>query len=108
MRITITGRHFEVNEHLRDYVNKKLEKLAKFDHQISKGEIILFRDRAFDVAEGKVHSGHFVLTAKGHGNDMYQAVNDLTDKIVIQLERHLEKIRARRRRAGKERTKGIS
>lgn len=105
MQINITGRHFEITPHLRDYVNKKLEKLAKFDHQISKGEIILFRDRAFDVAEGKVHSGHFVFAAKGHGNDMYQAINDLADKITIQLERHLEKIRARRRHAGREKPK---
>jgi ribosomal subunit interface protein len=102
MQLTITGRHFEITPYLRDYVNKKLEKIAKYDHQILKGEVILFRDRAFDVAEGKVHSGHYCITAKGQGNDMYQAVQDLADKIVIQLERRLEKIRARRRRAGRE------
>ncbi|MGQ9708315.1 MAG: ribosome hibernation-promoting factor, HPF/YfiA family [bacterium] len=101
MEITITGRHFEITPYLRNYVNKKLKKVAKYDHQILKGEIILFHDRTFGVAEGKIHSGHNVFTAKGYGNDMYEAVNDLTDKIVIQLERHLQKIRTRRRRAGK-------
>ncbi len=102
MQLSITGRRFVISSHLRDYVNKRMEKLAKFDHHISKGEIILFRDRAFDVAEGKIHTGHFVFAAKGHGSDMYEAVNDLADKIGIQLERHLEKIRARRRRTGRE------
>ncbi|MCR4424418.1 MAG: ribosome-associated translation inhibitor RaiA [candidate division WOR-3 bacterium] len=99
MQITLTARHLEITPHLREYVTKKLEKLGKFDHQILKSEVVLFQDRAYDVAEGKVHTGHFVVTAKGHGSDSYQAVNDLTDKLIIQLERRLGKIRTRRRRA---------
>lgn len=99
MQITLTARHLEITPHLRDYVTKKLEKLGRFDHQILKSEVVLFRDRAFDVAEGKVHTGHFIITAKGEGTDTYQAINDLSDKLVIQLERRLEKIRTRRRRS---------
>jgi|UniRef100_A0A7V3PTR7 putative sigma-54 modulation protein len=99
MELTITGRHFEVTPHLREYVEKKIKKITRYDHQILEGEIILFQDRAFDVAEGKIHSGHFLVTAIGHGKDMYEAVNDLTDKIIVQLEKHREKAQARRRHA---------
>ncbi len=99
MQLTLTGRHYEITPHLREYVTKKFNKLIRFDHQILKSEVIIFRDRTHDVAEGKVHAGHFIFTAKGEGNDIYQAVNDLADKIVVQIERHQEKIRSRRRRA---------
>ncbi len=99
MQITITGRHAEITPYLKQYTIKKLEKLTRFDHQILKGEVVIFRDRAYEVAEGKIHAGHFLLTAKGHGNDAYEAVNDLTDKLGVQLERHIEKLRTRRRRA---------
>ena len=105
MQFTISGRHFEITPHLKEYIDKKIKKLARYDHQILEGEIVLFRDRAFDVAEGKVHSGHFVVTAKGKGKDMYDAVNDLIDKIIVQLERHIEKIQTRRRRAGTKKSK---
>ncbi len=104
MQITITGRHLEITPHLRLYTTKKLEKLERFDHQILKGEVVLFRDRAYQIAEGKIHAGHFLLTAKGHGNDAYEAVNDLTDKLIVQLERHIEKLRTRRRRASTKQT----
>ncbi len=105
MQLTISGRHLDVTPHLREYIDKKIKKLTRFDHQLLEGEIILFRDRAFDVAEGKIHSGHFVITAKGEGKDMYDAVNDLIDKVIVQLERHQEKIRTRRRRAGAKKLK---
>ncbi len=98
MQITLTARHFEITPHLRQYAIKKLSKLERFDHQILKGEVVFFLNRAYNVVEGKVHSGHFVFTAKGYGEDMYQAINDFTDKMIAQIERHLEKIRARRRR----------
>lgn len=101
MQITLTGRHFEISPHLREYATQKLKKLERFDHQILKGEVVFFQDRSNNVAEGKIHSGHFTFAAKGYGDDMYQAINDFTDKMVVQLERHLEKIRARRRRASR-------
>ncbi len=104
MQITITARHLEVTPYLRTYIEKKMSKIARYDHQVLEGEIILFRDRAFEIAEGKFHSGHFIVTAKGQGKDLYEAVNDLTDKLTVQLERHQEKIRTRRRRAGRKKT----
>lgn len=104
MQLTITARHFNITPHLRTHINSKIKKIARFDHQIIEGELILFQDRGFDVAEGKIHSGHFILNARGQGKDMYEAVNDFTDKITIQLERHLGKIRTRRRRAGRKKT----
>lgn len=99
MQIILTGRHFEITPYLREYATRKLSKLARFDHQILRGEVVFSQDRTNNVAEGKIHSGHFTFAAKGYGDDMYQAINDFTDKMVAQLERHLEKIRARRRRA---------
>ncbi|MGB9742790.1 MAG: ribosome hibernation-promoting factor, HPF/YfiA family [candidate division WOR-3 bacterium] len=102
MQLTITARHYDITPHLREHIESKISKLARYDHQILEGEIILFQDRAFDVAEGKIHTSHLVITAKGQGKDMYEAVNDLADKIAARLERHLEKIRTRRRRAGRE------
>jgi ribosomal subunit interface protein len=99
MKFNLTGRHIEVTPHLRAHVTEKISKLDHFNAQISEGEIILFRDSIKDIAEGKIHVGHTVLTAKGSGPDMYVAVNDLVDKLLAQVQRYEGRLRARKRPA---------
>jgi len=101
LKLRLTGRHFEVTPHLRRHVNERFERLERFDHGVISGEVVLFKDRAFDVAEGQVHLGHTFLTAKGSGTDMYVAVNDMFDKLQTQLQRYEDRLKARKRSAGR-------
>jgi putative sigma-54 modulation protein len=102
MNLTLTGRHFEITPTLKQHVNDKLEKLDRYAEHISESEIVLFKDSINDIAEGKVHLGHILVTAKGQGNDMYMAVNDLVDKLAAQLLKHEGKLRDRKRHPGDE------
>jgi ribosomal subunit interface protein len=99
VNLTLTGRHFEITPYLRAHVQEKVKKLARFDEHISEAGIVLFKDSANDIAEGKIHISHTVLTAKGLGKDMYIAVNDLVDKLHSQLLRHDGKLHDRKRHA---------
>lgn len=99
MKINLTGRHFEITPHLKAHVGDKVSKLDRFNDHIIEGSIILFRDSIKDVAEGKILLRHATLTAKGEGADMYNAVNDLVDKLLAQLRRHDGRLRARKREA---------
>ncbi len=97
MKFTLTGRHYDITPHLRNYVENKLGKLNRFDKRVVETTVVLFRDSIKDVAEGKVHFGRRTITAKGQGDDMYAAVNDLASKLVSQLERHEGRLRSRKR-----------
>jgi putative sigma-54 modulation protein len=97
MKLNLTGRHFEITAHLKAHVSEKVSKLDHYNDHILESEIVLFRDSIRDIAEGKVHLRHTVLTAKGQGDDMYVAVNDLVDKLLAQLQRHEGRLRARKR-----------
>ena len=97
MNLSLTGRHLEITPHLKAHVEEKSKKLERHNDQITGGEIVLFKDSINHVAEGKIHLGHTVITAKGLGHDMYIAVNDLTDKLAAQLERYEGKLRDRKR-----------
>jgi ribosome-associated inhibitor A len=97
MNLTLTGRHLEITPYLKAHVDEKVKKLDHFNSHIIKAEIVLLKEGAKDVAEGKVHMSHAVLTAKGEGKDMYIAVNDVIDKLVAQLLRQQGKFQDRKR-----------
>ncbi|MFO7675482.1 MAG: ribosome-associated translation inhibitor RaiA [bacterium] len=97
MKLTITGRHFEVTPFLRKHVEEKITRLDHYSDRIHEGEIILLKDRASEIAEGRIHIGHTVFTARAESTDMYNSVNELFDRILAQLKRHDGKIRDRKR-----------
>lgn len=97
MRLNLTGRHYRITSNLRKHVDFKIRKLERFSEQIAEGEVVLFKDHVSDIAEGKFHVGHSVLTAKGEATDMYAAVSELVDKILIQLQRQEGRLRGRKR-----------
>jgi len=97
MNLTLTGRHLEITPYLKAHVDEKVKKLDHFNSHIIKAEIVLLKEGAKDVAEGKVHMSHTVLAATGQGKDMYMAVNDVIDKLVSQLLRQQGKFQDRKR-----------
>jgi len=97
MNLTLTGRHLEITPYLKAHVDEKVKKLDHFNSHIIKAEIVLLKEGAKDVAEGKVHMSHTVLAATGRGKDMYMAVNDVVDKLVAQLLRQQGKFQDRKR-----------
>lgn len=97
MNLTLTARHFEITPNLKKHIDTKIARLEHYADRITRGEVVLFRDSINDIAEGKIHVGHTMLTARGQGKDMYLAVNDLVDKLVVQLNRYEGKLRDRKR-----------
>ena len=97
MNLTLTGRHFEITPYLKAHVDEKVKKLDHFNSHIIEGEIVLLKEGIKDVAEGKIHLSHTVITARGEGKDMYIAVNDVIDKLVGQLHRQQGKFQDRKR-----------
>ncbi len=97
MNLTLTGRHFEITPYLKAHLDEKVKKLDHFNSHIIEGEIVLLKEGIKDVAEGKIHLSHTVITAKGEGKDMYIAVNDVIDKLVAQLHRQQGKFQTRKR-----------
>ncbi|MEO0082565.1 MAG: ribosome-associated translation inhibitor RaiA [candidate division WOR-3 bacterium] len=100
MKLNLTGRHFEITPNLRRHVDSKVSKFDKFNDLVLAGEIVLFKDHVNDIAEGRLHLRTAVIAAKGEGPDMYAAVTDLVDKLMVQLRRHEGKLHDRRRTRG--------
>ena len=93
MQMTISGHHLDITDPIRDYVTNKLSKLERHYEQITSTSVILTVDKLAQKAEATVHVAGAELFANAEHEDMYAAIDALTDKLDRQLIKHKEKHR---------------
>lgn len=91
MQITISGHHVEVTPALHDYVTTKLGKLQRHFDNITNTAVTLTVEKLVQKAEATVHVAGADLFAIAESEDMYAAIDGLTDKLDRQLIKHKEK-----------------
>lgn len=92
MRIEITGHQVDVTPALNDYVNNKLERVARhFDHHLDL-RVILSVDKLEQRAEATVGVPGKSLFADASSPDMYAAIDLLADKLDRIVIKHKEKL----------------
>ncbi|AXV64208.1 ribosome hibernation promoting factor [Pseudoalteromonas shioyasakiensis] len=92
MQLNLTGRHVEITDSLRDYVNTKFAKLERhFDH-INNVHVILDVEKLSQKAEATLHVNGGELFASTEHQDMYAAIDSLIDKLDRQVIKHKEKL----------------
>jgi putative sigma-54 modulation protein len=97
MRIEFTGRHREVPDQIRALTERKLRKLARVLPRITDVHVILAADRHRQSAEVTVHSSHLTLAAADESGDMAGAISTVIEKLTRQAQRHVGKLRERKR-----------
>ncbi|AOS95485.1 Ribosome hibernation promoting factor [Microbulbifer aggregans] len=96
MQINISGRHLDVSPALRDYCLEKLDKLANHNDLITNAQVTLSIEREIQRAEALMHVNGTEVFANSEADDMYAAIDGLTDKLDRQLLKHKEKLRKHR------------
>ena len=99
MQTTITARHFELTDQLREYVNRKAAKLERYSHYIINLELVLAKGSPLEEVEGRVHLKHELLTAKAQSKDLLLGISEVVDRLLTQMKRHDEKMLDRKRNA---------
>ena len=90
MQLHVKGKNLEVNDSIRSYVERKLRKLDRRVHELTRVEIELtveHNPRIADsqVAEATVHLKGRTLRARETARDMKAAIDELADKLVRQV-----------------------
>ncbi|MAN52768.1 MULTISPECIES: ribosome hibernation-promoting factor, HPF/YfiA family [Marinimicrobium] len=96
MQINISGHHLDLTDALKDYVSNKLERLTHHHDKITSTDVILSVEKLEQKAEARVHVSGKDLFADAVDQDMYAAIDQLTDKLDRQLIKHKEKLRSHR------------
>jgi putative sigma-54 modulation protein len=90
MQLDVKGKNLEVNDSIRSYVERKLHKLDRRVHELTRVEIELTEERnpsiaEPQVAEATVHLKGHTLRARETARDMKAAIDQLSDKLVRQV-----------------------
>src|ERR1044071_9308019 len=90
MQLHVKGKNLEVNDSIRDYAERKLQKLDRRVHELTRVEIELTVERnpsiaESQVAEATVHLKGHTLRAREAARDMKAAIDELVDKLVRQV-----------------------
>lgn len=104
MQLVIKGRNMEVNDRLREYVEKKIGKMNKFlpDAQEIRVELAEEKSRKAserEVVQVTVRSNGTLLRAEERNSDIYAAIDAVADKLHGQIARYKGKRRRKIERA---------
>jgi len=98
MNLTVTGHHIDVTESLRQYVTSKMDRLVRHSDDVQDVHVILSVEKVRQKAEATVNLKGTQLFADTIEEDMYAAIDLLTDKLDRQLIKHKEKVKDHHRK----------
>jgi putative sigma-54 modulation protein len=100
MQISLTGNHVDLTDPLRDYVNTKMERLERHFDIVQDIHVVLTVEKLRHKAEATLHIAGGNLFADSVQEDMYAAIDALTDKLDRQVKKHKEKMTDHHRSEG--------
>jgi len=92
MQVNLSGHHVDITPALRDYVNEKLLRIERHFENITDISFVLTVEKLEHKAEATVYVSGNSLHAQSVDEDMYAAIDSLTDKLDRQVRKHKEKI----------------
>jgi len=94
VQIRVTGRHVEVTDEVREYVEEKCNRLPRFYDRIHGIEAILDHESDQFSAEIVVHADRRqTFVARGTGPDTFVLIDEVIEKLERQLNKHKERRR---------------
>jgi len=85
MNVSITGRHLEITQSLKDYINKKTKKLDKYFNQIDSAHIVLYIEKLDNIIEMEINGDRIRIHGVEKSKNMYSSVDLLVDKMEKQI-----------------------
>lgn len=92
MQLSITGHHLDITQALRNYVTEKLQKLERHYDHITNAHVVLSVEKLRQRAEATIHISGAELFAESDCDDLYAAIDKLTDRLDRQIIKHKEKL----------------
>lgn len=92
MNLNITGHHVEVTPAIREYVNAKLDRVIRHFDNVTSVNVILSVEKLVQKSEVTLHVRGKDLFAESTDEDMYAAIDTMTDKLDRQVIKHKQKV----------------
>lgn len=102
MQVSITARHFDLTDGLREHTVERIERLSKYGVSLREAHAVLAVEKYRHRAEVTLHGNGFHLTGASESDDMYTSVDMVAQKLETQVRRRKEKMRSRKHAPDKE------
>ncbi|HEX7009600.1 MAG TPA: ribosome-associated translation inhibitor RaiA [Phycisphaeraceae bacterium] len=98
MEITVSGKHIEITDAIRQYAMEKAAKLPRYFDRVQAIHVLADRSDSHGyLVEILVHVEHRdPFIARSHNEDLYACIDEVMDKMERQLTDHKEKLRNRK------------
>ncbi len=94
MKVNLTGRHVDVSDDVREYIESKAAKLPRFYDRIHEIDVVLDHESEQFTAEMIVRADRkHTFVARETGPDTFVLIDLVVEKIERQLIKHKEKNR---------------
>ena len=97
MKIKITGKELKVTEAINDYVERKMERIAKY-FEDAEADVVIRVEKTAQIAEMKVSANGEVFIAVTEDKDLYASI----DKDIDILEGQIRKSKTKKEKMMKE------
>lgn len=102
MNITITGRHMEMSEALRAYVENGLRKIKMHFDKIIDADVVLDVEKHRHIAEINLHANGVRIHSREASSDMYASVDAVMEKLEKQIRKFKDRINRHQPRHARE------
>lgn len=87
----ITGRHLVITSALRQHIESRVERLMRYEVKLSHLEVILSVSKLQHCAEVVCTMQGRRIQAKASTQEMYATIDQLVDRVAIQIRKHKER-----------------
>lgn len=91
MQINLTGHHVDITEAMRNYVDSRFERLSRHLDHVLDAHVVLSVEKLRHSAEATLQVNGGNLHAEATEDDMYAAIDALSDKLDRQILKYKEK-----------------
>ncbi|VAW56660.1 Ribosome hibernation promoting factor Hpf [hydrothermal vent metagenome] len=92
MQLNLTGHHIDITDSLRHYVDEKMDRIERHFDKVTNTHVILTVENLRHKAEATINMRGNNIFAESTEQNMYAAIDSLTDKLDRQVKKHKEKI----------------
>ena len=92
MQLNVTGHHVDITTSMKDYVEKKLDRIVRHSDHVIDVHCVLTVEKLRHKAEATVLLTGATVHADATDANMYAAIDALADKLDRRVKKHKEKL----------------
>jgi putative sigma-54 modulation protein len=102
MNTQITGRHMEMTDALKSYIQHGLDKLTSHFDRVIEADVVLDVEKRRHIAEINLHANGVRIHGKEESPDMYSSVDAVLAKLEKQVKKYKDRINRHQPRTSRE------